>query len=138
MSQDCGCGSGSIIPPCTPPVYPGREDCVGTVCEEINLAECIKYIGPNLPTIGVTNGMSIKEALIALNLSLLTGAVYNTYTITVGPTQKKTTVTYISKTNQLTTVSVTHTQSPINICALLNTPAILSGDGALTTNNVNC
>jgi hypothetical protein len=82
--------------------------------------------------------MRLKTALIALNAVLNTTVSSKTYTITVSTSQTKTTVEYINLEGVLQTAVVSSTQSPVNICARLNTPVIISGTGTIINTGANC
>lgn len=127
----CNCNQPISAPPCEPPVYPGRPDCTGTACDDVYLAECSRYNGPNLPTLGINNGMFLKEALIALNKKLAAVSTH-VYTIAVSNIQKTTVVEYINNLGALVSITVTSATSPQNITAQIGSPAIQSGTGTVT------
>lgn len=113
----------------------GLPDCPPSseACEDLLYSNCVKYSGPNLPTLGITNGMRLKQALAALEFTLLNNTgVGKTHTVTVSPTQSKTTVEYMDKTGDLQVIVVTKDNSPQSFCALEDTPAIISGTGIVT------
>jgi len=102
-------------------------------------SQCVKYTGPNLPSLGITNGMRLKTALAALNVLLLGASpVAKNYIITVTAVQGKATVEYLSKLGVITSITVTNLTSPQTICALLTTPAVVSGSGSLSLTTVTC
>lgn len=128
MPIPCGCAQNST-PPYSTPVYTSEVECAsGTPCEDIDKALCTVYTGPNLPTLGITNGMSLKAALIALDVKLGTNAVLS-YEVVVSSIQVATTVEYIDVAGVLQTITVlpNHTSSPFN--ARTNTPSVVSGTG---------
>lgn len=126
---------------CQDPNIVGLPDCPPSseACEDLLYSNCVKYVGPNLPTLGITSGMRLKEALVALDFKLLNGTgVANTYTVTVTSIQSKTTVEYISKLGVLSTIIVTKDNSPQSFCGLAGTPQIISGSGTVVNTNVTC
>lgn len=138
MSSPCGCSSSSAIP-YSAPVYTSEIPCTnGTPCDEAIKLECVKYVGPNLPTLGVTNGMFLKDALAALNFALTSSMVTKTYTITVTGVQTITTVEYINASGAVTKISVGLDQSPQTICAQEDSPVKLSGTGVLSAAITTC
>lgn len=147
--MSCGCYDSNGIPlvncnggcaPCDPTNAVGLPDCPPSAesCEDILYGNCVKYVGPNLPALGITNGMRLKAALIALNTVLNTTVSTKAYTITVTTSQNKTTVEYIDIDGALQTAVVSSTQSPVTICARINTPVIISGTGTIVNTGVNC
>lgn len=114
------------------PVSYVYTDCVGgEQCEDLMFAECVKYTGPNLANIGVTSGMKLKELLININKYVSGPTFMKTYTILVNALQSTTTVEYLDATNSWVTVSVTAAQSPVAICAMDDSPVVMSGTGFL-------
>ena len=131
MSTPCGCLT-NTAPSYQTPNYVSTAPCpAGTPCEETSKAECEIYTGPNLPTIGVTSGMSVKAALIAMFLAVAPETT-QVWAITVETGQTLTTVEYINGSGALVKISVSSTQSPQSITALAGTPVKLSGTGTLT------
>lgn len=128
--EECGPTNAIGLPDCPPSSEP---------CETILNASCVKYTGPNLPTLGITNGMRLKAALVALNFKLLNNAgVSKNHTITVTQQQSKTTVEYINKVGAASVAVVTKDNSPQTICALIGTPVVISGSGTVTVTNTIC
>jgi len=126
---------------CAPTHAVGLPDCPPSSepCEDLSFSECLKYTGPNLPTLGITNGMRLKTALAALNVILLgANPVAKNHIITVTAVQKKATVEYLSKIGVITSITVTDTTSPQTICALNNTPAVVSGSATISVTSVVC
>lgn len=121
--EDCQPTNAVGLPPCPPNSEP---------CEEVTLTGCVKYVGPNLPTLGITNGMRLKQAFAALNLALTESLITKKYTITVSNTQSTTVVEYINLDGELATASVSSAQSPIVICAQEGSPVKMSGSGVLS------
>lgn len=114
-------------------------DCpAGSPCEEFAYTDCTSYRGPHLPALGITNSMSLKAALVALNNILADAPAIHEYTITVTPQQKTTTVEYINNLGALVSKTVSSAQSPVTICAQQGTPAKLSGTGTLTSAGTVC
>lgn len=147
--MSCGCTDSNGIPlvncnggcdPCDPTNAVGLPDCPPSAesCEDILYGNCVKYVGPNLPVLGITNGMRLKTALIALSKALTTSVVTKSYTIGVTTSQTKTTVEYVDLNGVLQTAVVSSTQSPVTICARLDSPVIISGTGTVTNTGVNC
>lgn len=115
------------------PVSYTLPDCPGgSNCEEYSFTDCVKYSGPNLPSLTITNGMTLKEALVVLNLKLTESLILRKYTITVGSTQSTTVVEYINEDGVLATASVSSAQSPQIICAQEGSPVKMSGTGVLS------
>ena len=58
-NNGCNTCNQAVPPPCVtaPPV------CAGSDCEEIYPGACVVYSGPNIPCLGITNGMSLNEIL---------------------------------------------------------------------------
>lgn len=126
---------------CSPTNAVGLPDCPPSSepCEDLSFSECVKYTGPNLPTLGITNGMRLKTALAALNVLLLgVNPSAKNHTITVTSVQGKGTVEYLSKLGVITSITVTSTTSPQTICALVNTPAVVSGSATITATTTTC
>ena len=118
------------LPDCPPSSEP---------CEDLLFSQCVKYTGPNLPSLGITNGMRLKTAFAALNVLLLGASpVAKNYIITVTAVQGKATVEYLSKLGVITSITVTNLTSPQTICALLTTPAVVSGSASLSLTTVTC
>lgn len=107
-------------------------DCVGgEPCDELMFAECIKYKGPNLPNIGVTSGMKLKELLININKYVGGPQFTKTYTVLVNSLQSATTIEYLDLNDGWVSITVTASTSPSVICARENSPVIISGTGSL-------
>lgn len=125
---------------CDPTNAVGLPDCPPSSepCEDLLYSKCVKYAGPNLPTLGITNGMRMKDALIALNKKLTVSQVSKTYTITVSSAQTTTIVEYIDVNGLFQTKSVSKDQSPQSICAQNESAVIISGTGILTNTGANC
>lgn len=125
---------------CQPTHAVGLPDCPpnSESCEEIHLANCLKYVGPNLPTLGVTNGMRLNVALAAINYYLTPVKVYKNHTITVTPVQTKTTVQYVDKFGVLQIVIVSPSSNVTTICALEGTVTKMSGSGTIAATTTNC
>jgi hypothetical protein len=118
------------LPDCPPSSEP---------CEDLLYSDCVKYTGPNLPTLGITNGMRLKTAFAALNVLLLgEDPIAKNHVITVTPVQGKATVEYLNKLGVITSITVTHLTSPQTICALISTPAIVSGSASISVTTVIC
>lgn len=139
MSEDCGCGSISSFPN-NPPIYSTVSPCLGTECEEYILSNCIKYNGPNLPCLHVTNGMLLNDILVNINnvIGECISRTYYNYIITVTELQKSGTVRYVSKTGTINTTIVTILNSPFTICAQAGTPVKIAGDCTITNSNITC
>jgi hypothetical protein len=116
---------------CPPEVSYTLPDCPGgESCEEILNGNCVKYTGPNLPSLGVSSGERLKDVLIKIYKSLNSAVVTKTYTILVNSAQSKTTVEYLDANEVLASVSVNKDDST-TICAIENTPQVMSGTGFL-------
>ena len=116
---------------CPPSVSYTLPDCPGgESCEEIMNGNCVKYTGPNLPSLNISSGERIKDILIKIYKSINSVVVTKTYTILVTSAQSSTTVEYLDATETLASVTVTagNTQT---ICAIENTPQLMSGSGFL-------
>ena len=121
------------------PVTYTLPDCPeGSPCEEYSYTECIKYEGPNLVSLGITHGMSLKDALAGLNYILTTSFPTASYTITVATGQSHTTVEYINDSGEAATVTVTTAQSPVTICAQSGSAVKVSGTGTLSEPGASC
>jgi hypothetical protein len=94
-------------------------------------AECIKYKGPNLPNIGVTSGMKLKELLININKYVGGPLFTKTYTILVNALQSATTIEYLDLNDGWVSVTVTSSTSPLAICAREDSPVLISGTGLI-------
>lgn len=133
------CPSCNDNPLPTPTVTYVLPECPGgSPCEEFAFADCTRYSGPNLVSLGINDTMSLKEALVALNKKLTTAFASKTYTITVSSTQSKTTVEYINNVGALVSKSVSAEQSPQTICAQEGSPVKLSGTGVLSAAGSTC
>lgn len=116
---------------CPPEVSYTLPDCPGgESCEEILNGNCVKYTGPNLPSLGITSGERLKDVLIKIYKSLNSTVVTKTYTILVNSAQSSTTVEYLDANEVLATSTVTAGNST-TICAIENTPQLMSGSGFL-------
>jgi hypothetical protein len=116
---------------CPPSVSYTLPDCPnGESCEEILNGKCIKYTGPNLPSLGVSSGERMKDVIIKLYKAINTTVATKTYTILVTGSQTKTTVEYLDANEALATVSV-NPDASTTICAIENTPQLMSGTGFL-------
>ena len=116
---------------CPPSVSYTLPDCpAGESCEEILGSKCVKYTGPNLPSLGVVNGERLKDVIIKLYKAINTTVATKTYTIIVNSAQSKTTVEYLDASEVLTSVSV-NADASLTICAIENTPVVISGSGFL-------
>ena len=121
------------------PVSFTLPDCPeGSNCEEYSFVDCVQYTGPNLPTLEVTNNMSLKEVLVLLNKKLTVSMIAKTYTITVTTSQTTTVVEFINNLGQLVTKSVSSAQSPVTICAQEGSPVKISGSGTLSAPGALC
>lgn len=127
------CNENLSIPSTTLPPCPQ-----GSPCEEFYETDCTTYKGPNLKTLGINSGMSLKAALVALNKKLTTTFVTKTYTITVLTTQSTTVVEYVNYQGDLVSKSVSSAQSPQTICAHEGSPVKLSGTGVLSAAGATC
>jgi hypothetical protein len=146
--MSCGCNDTSLglvncndgCQDCPPTNAVGLTDCPPSAekCESIILADCVKYVGPNLPSLSIVNGMRLKTALVALNFKLTGTMTAKTYTITVSSTQTVTLVEYIAKDGSLQTKSVSKDQSPQTICAQENSPVKISGSGVISAAGAVC
>ena len=116
---------------CPPDVSYTYPDCpAGESCDEILGSKCVKYTGPNLPSLGVSSGERLKDVLIKLYKAINSVVVTKTYTIIVNSAQSKTTVEYLDANEVLASVSVNADDST-TICAIENTPQVMSGSGFL-------
>lgn len=116
---------------CPPEVSYTLPDCPGgESCEEILNSKCVKYTGPNLPSLGITSGERLKDVLIKIYKSLNSAVVTKTYTILVNSLQSSTTVEYLDANEAFATETVTAGNS-VTICAIENTPQLMSGSGFL-------
>jgi len=116
---------------CPPDVSYTYPDCpAGESCDEILNGNCVKYTGPNLPSLGVSSGERLKDVLIKIYKSLNSVVVTKTYTILVNSSQKSTTVEYLDANEALATATVT-AGNTTTICAIENTPQLMSGTGFL-------
>jgi len=116
---------------CPPEVSYTLPDCPdGESCEEILNGKCVKYTGPNLPSLGVTSGERLKDVLIKIYKSLNSTVLTKTYTILVNSSQSSTTVEYLDANEVLASATVTAGNST-TICAIENTPQLMSGTGFL-------
>jgi hypothetical protein len=116
---------------CPPEVSYTLPDCPGgESCEEILNSNCVKYTGPNLPSLGVSSGERLKDVLIKIYKSLNSVVLTKTYTILVNSAQSSTTVEYLDANEVLATATVTAGNST-TICAIENTPQLMSGSGFL-------
>ena len=116
---------------CPPEVSYTLPDCPdGESCEEILNANCVKYTGPNLPSIGVSSGERLKSVLIKIYKSINSAVATKTYTILVNSSQSSTTVEYLDANEVLATQTVT-AGNTATICAIENTPQVMSGTGFL-------
>lgn len=127
------CNETLTIPNTTLPPCPA-----GSPCEEFTLAGCTKYVGPNLPNAGVTNGMTLKEILVAINKKVNQATPSKTYTITVATDQTVTVVEYINHNGVFVSKSVSKDQSPQTICAQEGSPVKISGTGVLSAAGNTC
>jgi hypothetical protein len=83
--------------------------------------------------------MRLKTALAALNVVLLgTNPPAKNHVISVTAVQKKATVEYLNKLGVISSITVTDTTSPQTICALVNTPAVVSGTGSISLTTTTC
>lgn len=122
------CNPCNACPPSVSYTYP---DCpAGESCDEILGSKCVKYTGPNLPSLGVVNGERLKDVLIKLYKAINTTVVTKTYTVIVNSAQSKTTVEYLDASEVLASVSV-NADASLTICAIENTPVVISGSGFL-------
>lgn len=116
---------------CPPEVSYTLPDCPGgESCDEILNGNCVKYTGPNLPTLGVSSGERMKDVIIKLYKAINTTVVTKTYTILVNSSQTKTKVEYLDANEVLATATVNADDST-TICAIENTPQVMSGSGFL-------
>lgn len=116
---------------CPPSVSYTLPDCPsGESCEEILNGKCVKYTGPNLPSLGVSSGERMKDVIIKLYKAINTTVATKTYTILVNSAQSSTTVEYLDSTETLATSTVT-AGNTTTICAIENTPQLMSGTGFL-------
>ena len=116
---------------CPPDVSYTLPDCPGgESCDEILNGNCVKYTGPNLPSLGVTSGERLKDVLIKLYKSINSVVATKTYTILVNSKQTKTTIEYLDANEALASISVNADDST-TICAIENTPQLMSGTGFL-------
>lgn len=122
------CNPCNDCPPEVSYTYPDCPD--GESCDEILGSKCIKYTGPNLPSLGVSSGERLKDVLIKIYKSLNSVVVTKTYTILVNSSQKSTTVEYLDANETLATSTVT-AGNTTTICAIENTPQLMSGTGFL-------
>lgn len=125
---------------CQPTNAVGLPDCPpnSEPCEEVAESSCVKYTGPNLPVLGILNGMRLKTALAKMTYELTSPRVFKTYDITVSSVQTTTTVEYINKSGELATKTVKLADSPQSICALEGTPAKTKGTGTITATTTIC
>ncbi|HPF82679.1 MAG TPA: hypothetical protein PLV83_00700 [Bacilli bacterium] len=65
-NDGCNTCNQAIPPACVeaPPV------CAGSQCEEIYPGACVVYSGPNIPCLGITNGMSLNDIIQAIGEQL--------------------------------------------------------------------
>lgn len=125
--------------PLTTSSFPLPAPCAQTEgCEEALPGACVRYQGPNLPSLGISSGMFLKDALVALNKKLTSAQVSRSYTITTTGTQVPTVVEFINLQGALSRVSITAAQSPRTICAQENSPVIISGTGSLSSAGATC
>jgi hypothetical protein len=122
------CNPCNDCPPEVSYVYPDCPD--GESCDEILGSKCVKYTGPNLPSLGVSSGERLKDVLIKLYKAINSTVLTKTYTILVNSSQKSTTVEYLDLNEALATVTVT-AGNTTTICAIENTPQLMSGTGFL-------
>ena len=122
------CNPCNDCPPEVSYTYPDCPD--GESCDEILNGNCVKYTGPNLPSLGVSSGERLKDVLIKIYKSLNSVVVTKTYTILVNSSQKSTTVEYLDANEVLATATVT-AGNTTTICAIENTPQLMSGTGFL-------
>lgn len=116
---------------CPPEVSYTYPDCpAGESCDEILGSKCVKYTGPNLPSLGVSSGERLKDVLIKLYKAINSVVLTKTYTILVNSSQKATTVEYLDANETLATATVA-AGNTITICAIENTPQLMSGTGFL-------
>lgn len=116
---------------CPPEVSYTLPDCPGgESCDEILNGNCVKYTGPNLPSLGVSSGERLKDVLIKIYKSLNSAVVTKTYTILANSAQSSTTVEYLDANEVLASATVTPGNST-TICAIENTPQKMSGSGFL-------
>lgn len=116
---------------CPPEVSYVLPDCpAGESCEEILGSKCVKYTGPNLPSLGISSGARLKDLIIKLYAAINTATTAKTYSILVSGSQSKTTVEYIDINEAFASISVNADDST-TICALDNTPVVVSGSGFL-------
>lgn len=128
MPIPCGCVQNST-PPYSTPVYTSEVDCDnGTPCEDVDKAVCTIYSGPNLPDLAITNGMSLKVALIALN-NKLGDADVSAYEVVVSSIQSTTVVQYIDAAGALQSITALPNTTSASFNARIGTPAVISGTG---------
>lgn len=90
---DCSPTNATNLPPCTG----------GEACDEVAFTECVKFVGPNLPALGILNGDRLITVLTKLHKvvnSVINPAIgLVNYTATATPTNPPTTtpmvVTYL-------------------------------------------
>lgn len=118
---------------CPPEVSYTLPDCPGgESCEEISYANCVKYIGPNLPSLGISSGERLKDVLIKLYKAINTTVATKTYTILANTLQSTTTVEYLDANEVLASATVIGgADNSTTICAIENTPQLISGNGFL-------
>ena len=63
-NNGCGCNGG--CPPVTPPTPPTPPVCVGTTCEEIYDAACVKYTGAALSCLNIATGSNLNSVIQTL------------------------------------------------------------------------
>lgn len=114
----------------SPTTLPACDEC--EKCEETVDGLCTVYTGPNLPVLGVTNGMRLKAILVLLNKNIALGsspaAADYTITVALGNTA---TVEYLNGTKDVVSVTVPHADSPVTISAITGSPVLISGIGTI-------
>lgn len=116
---------------CPPEVSYTLPDCPGgESCDEILNGNCVKYTGPNLPSLGIASGERLKDVLLKIHKAINTTVATKTYSILVNSSQSKTKVEYLDANEVLATATVNADDST-TICAIENTPQVMSGTGFL-------
>lgn len=121
-------------PPAPTPLPPCTD---GEPCEDIQAADCVRYVGPTLPAINVTNGDRLSKMLIqinkAVNALLPTPVDLVSYILTNTATTGNFVVTYLGVDNGADKI-FTVTLAPAGtqtVQAYRDSAVILQGTGTI-------
>jgi hypothetical protein len=126
-NQPCNCSqtASTPLPQCSSACSNSEK------CEEMVLAHCVKYVGPNLPNLCVENGDRLIDILVSLNAQLGAITTYEADLI-VTANQETTLYKYIDEDGKMVCISVSFSQSPVCITAQQGSVVKISGGGTFT------